>query len=193
LKGECFELCSLHVGSVCSRESKIGTIITELIEYIIGVTSHESRSFLDPFCGSGTVLYEAVQYGRSAFGLEVNHAAWHLASLASFVSLSHDEKTLVLRQLKRITSAQSFDTSTLSRAKGNPEPFLKAITSASHPFLRKALASVLLLGMGDKRDLSPVAIARAAFTVTGLLRDLIENGAVSQCFFGGCAPDACRR
>jgi hypothetical protein len=159
-----------------------GQFSPELVEYIIQVVCPESRSFLDPFCGSGTVLFEAVQRGYVGFGVEANPAAWHLASLAEFVSLPPDEKTFVLRRLKKITSGLSFGSSALSRAKGNPEPFLKAVGVSTHSFLRKALASVLLLGMGDKADLAPIAIARAAFTVTGLLQGLLESTASAECF-----------
>ncbi|MET0793116.1 MAG: DNA methyltransferase, partial [Polyangiaceae bacterium] len=38
---------------------------------------------LDPFCGSGTVLVEARQLGRHAFGIDANPLAVELASLKS--------------------------------------------------------------------------------------------------------------
>jgi hypothetical protein len=67
-----------------------------------------SRCLLDPFCGSGTVLYEAVEKGIDAIGAEVNPAAWHLATLASFCALPPADKQFVLTRLKKIAADFGF-------------------------------------------------------------------------------------
>lgn len=47
---------------------------------------------LDPFCGSGTVLYESARADRSAIGIDINPAAAILASFSSFCKLDEQER-----------------------------------------------------------------------------------------------------
>lgn len=170
-----------------SRTSRLpwrGQFSPELIDYLIDVVCPDSRSFLDPFCGSGTVLYEAVEKGHTAYGMEVNPAAWHLASLASFAGLPSEEKAAILRQIKALMSASSFTSGELFSS-NSPETILSLITSAdSHPFLRRALAAAILLGMGNEKDLSSAAISRGLFSVVALLTDLEPHSRAANCFLG---------
>src|SRR5690242_18308692 len=52
--------------SKMSRLPWRGQFPPEFVGYLIDTICPESRSFLDPFCGSGTVLFEAVARGRLA-------------------------------------------------------------------------------------------------------------------------------
>jgi DNA methylase len=170
-----------------SRTSRLpwrGQFSPELVEYIMEIICPDSRRFLDPFCGSGTVLYEAAEMGHSAFGLEVNPAAWHLASLADFGALPIDEKAHTLRRLKSITAASSHGSSGMFRNEDPTGKFMKAIADEPHSFLQRALASVVLLGMGDGAELSPTAIARGGFLVTALLNNLMTVTGVGKALLG---------
>jgi hypothetical protein len=167
-----------------SRRSRLpwrGQFSPELVDYLIDTVCPESQSFLDPFCGSGTVLFEAVEKGRSAYGLEVNPAAWHLASLASFAALSSVEKAHIIKHLKAITSASSSTNNDLFSVGTNRISLLDAISAESHPFLKLALAAAMLLGMGDRGEMSAEAIARGAFAVTALLNNMDGSTSPANC------------
>jgi hypothetical protein len=141
----------------------------------------DSQSFLDPFCGSGTVLYEALQRGRSGLGAEVNPAAWHLANLASFAALTKGEKHDILVEMKAITHAAGFSDELFISEMG-PREIIERISSiATHPYLRRALAAAVLLGMGDERELSHRAISKGAFIVLSLLNELVRHDRLAEC------------
>jgi SAM-dependent methyltransferase len=57
--------------------------------------SPERGRVLDPFCGSGTVLVEARQLGRHAFGIDANPLAVELATLKSRGSTAEFEAELL--------------------------------------------------------------------------------------------------
>jgi DNA modification methylase len=168
-----------------SRTSRLpwrGQFSPELVEYLIEMTCFESTTILDPFCGSGTVLFEAIDMGKSAYGLEVNPAAWHLASLSSFSSLPNEEQRLICTRLKQITSYYSVGTTGLFHGGAKPTELLETIADEPHSFMRNALASVIILGMGDKLELSSEAIARGASAVIGLLNNMGNSTGRAQCF-----------
>jgi hypothetical protein len=166
-----------------------GQFSPELVEHLIDRVCPESTRILDPFCGSGTVLYESLQKGIDAIGAEVNPAAWHLASLASFAALPADEKNVVLKRVRRIISDFGFWGSGAG-ALCEGAAFLRAVSSERDLFLRKALAAVVLLGMGDGQELTTAAIAHGGFAVTSLLSSLHAMGARAECHLADarCLP-----
>ena len=149
-----------------------GQFSPELIEHLIDRVCPDSRRFLDPFCGSGTVLYEALHKGRVAIGAEVNPAAWHLAALASFVTLPTIERQFALAKVRKIASDLGFVGSPGIGSTDCAGQLLQLVKCEAHPFIRKALAAVVLLGMGDLDELSTEAIARGGFAVNTLLNGL---------------------
>ena len=60
---------------------------------------------LDPFMGSGTVLFEANRAGRASAGTEINPGAYLFAVLAEFVQLPLDERQLSIQSLQRRLSS----------------------------------------------------------------------------------------
>jgi hypothetical protein len=143
----------------------------------------ESRSYLDPFCGSGTVLFEAVARNCTALGVEVNPAAWHLAVLAEFAGLAQEAKREVIQFIRSIAATFATEGDDLFQAEAQPVELLEAIQSAEHSsMLRRALAAVLILGMGDAREVSRKAICRGAFSVLSVLEELIAHHAIASCF-----------
>jgi DNA modification methylase len=170
---------NIETRSRISRLRWRGQFSPELIEYLMDEVCPDSQTFLDPFCGSGTVLYEAISRGCSAWGQEVNPAAWHLAALVGFASLPVDEKVSLVGFIRSLTAASSASDGDLFYGASPPETFLKLIDSSeTHPMLKRALAAVLLLGMGDGRDLTPDAISRGGFSVLGVLGELMRNSGV---------------
>lgn len=70
-----------------------GQFSPQLIEKVIEAYAHEGAVLLDPFVGSGTVLYESACFGLNAYGCEVNPAA---VSFARIYELSSMQKSDVL-------------------------------------------------------------------------------------------------
>jgi hypothetical protein len=171
--------------AVRSRTSRLpwrGQFSPELIEYLMDEVCPDSQSFLDPFCGSGTVLYEAIARGRAAWGLEVNPAAWHLAVLAGFAKLPSDDKTTIIRLVRSLTAASSAEDGDLFNSRGDPRALFQVIgSSETSPMLKRALAAVLLLGMGDARNLTHKTISRGGFSALGLLSELMNHRAIAEC------------
>ena len=62
-----------------------------------------------------------------------------------------------------------------------PTNILNSVKLEQHPFLRKALASVVLLGMGDKADLTHAAISRGTFAVMSVLNEAKSNTRIAEC------------
>lgn len=166
-----------------SRTSRLpwrGQFSPEFIEYIMAELCPAAEVFYDPFCGSGTVLFEAIQRSKSAFGVEINPAAWHLAALSSFTTLSSKDQSEVLSKIAKITY------STFSHGTLFSKDSIRIIESIHdmnlHPFLRLALAAVVLLGMGNGAQLNERALERGSFAILQVLKDLRSNPGQAQCF-----------
>lgn len=76
-----------------------GQFSPQLVEFLL--KRHPGRRILDPFCGSGTVLYEAGTAGRSAVGVDVNPAAVTLASFAEYCMLPLPDRIEFIERAKR--------------------------------------------------------------------------------------------
>lgn len=68
-----------------------GQFSPELIENLLKAYCPEGATLLDPFCGSGTVLFEAGQYGIEAVGIELNPAAYILSRTYELINLEKSE------------------------------------------------------------------------------------------------------
>ena len=158
-----------------SRTSRLpwrGQFSPELIEYLLETVCPKASVVFDPFCGSGTVLFETAQRGGLGFGAEVNPAAWHLASLASFCALATEQQGFVRSKLRSLREELARKGDLFSRAL-TPDDMSALIASAdTDSMLRICLAAAMLLGMGDKPDWTADAAARGLVAVEALLRDL---------------------
>jgi DNA modification methylase len=165
-----------------SRTSRLpwrGQFSPELIEYLMDAICADDKVFLDPFCGSGTVLYEAIENGKIAFGLEVNPAAWHLAVLAEFVGINQAEKYEVIFHTKNLLKKLEGDKSRFST------DVLSLITSSNiPPFVRKTLAASLLLAMGNTSELDSTNLSRGISIVQDLIEKLVHNTEKALCMLG---------
>lgn len=161
-----------------SRTSRLpwrGQFSPELVEYLIDATAPKSTRIFDPFCGSGTVLYEALLRGKSAVGAEVNPAAWHMAALSSFPSCEKDERAAILSELRRLARAHS--------GPGRLDPIdVLALSQASPlPFARLALSAAVILGMRNSDQLTSAAFSRGCSIVESILIETEEQSGNSFC------------
>lgn len=169
-----------------SRASRLpwrGQFSPQLIEYLLEKICPDASVVLDPFCGSGTVLFEAAQRGSVGIGAEVNPAAWHLASLASLSGQPAAEfdrlKSTLLGMRSTNAGADLFSSSQA------PEHVIDAAKGfGSDPALQKCLTAAILLGMGNNPDVTHELLARGLSAVASLLDELKSYSGSAKCFLG---------
>lgn len=79
-----------------------GQFSPQMVEYILNFAFKNSRVIYDPFCGSGTVLFESSKLGKESFGSELNPAAWCLNSTIMLNSLNKEEILTLKNNLNQI-------------------------------------------------------------------------------------------
>ena len=167
-----------------SRTSRLpwrGQFAPELIDYLMDTVCADAKFFLDPFCGSGTVLFEAVRRGCTARGSEVNPAAWHLASLANFAGASADKKACVVRSLKKIAGSSSSTSQDLFSEIGAVSARGVIGASSGDRLLTVALAAAILLGMRDGTIFDRGTISRGSRVVLEILNEFIGSKTSAEC------------
>ncbi len=65
-----------------------GQFSPQLIECLLDAYCPPDSVVLDPFAGSGTVLYEAAAMALAVFGFEINPSAWSFSKLYEFANMS---------------------------------------------------------------------------------------------------------
>lgn len=151
-----------------------GQFSPEFVEYLLETALQDAETIFDPFCGSGTVIYEAAFKGRTAVGTEVNPSAWHLATLASLASLSSGSVDRLCTELeKRVLelSELNFSHSAVRELFSVPES----------DDVKKCLAASILLGMKNGAVLDEKTIQYGARIVKGVLNEVKLYRGVGEC------------
>lgn len=73
-----------------------GQFSPQLIESLLIYYCPRNATILDPFAGSGTVLYESGCFGLQAFGCELNPAAWILSSTYQLTNIELYERQKII-------------------------------------------------------------------------------------------------
>lgn len=76
-----------------------GQFSPQLIENLILSYCPRNAKILDPFVGSGTVLYESACFGLQAFGCEVNPAAWILSRTYQLINLQSNKREALISSI----------------------------------------------------------------------------------------------
>lgn len=79
-----------------------GQFSPELIEALLAQYSNEGDLILDPFAGSGTVLFEAARRNLSCYLVELNPSAIEIAKTSIFINLSLSQRKQKIESAKRI-------------------------------------------------------------------------------------------
>lgn len=77
-----------------------GQFSPQLIECLLEAYCPAGSVVLDPFVGSGTVLFEAARMRLPAFGFEINPSAWCFSKLYEFVNLPRESREKVISVLR---------------------------------------------------------------------------------------------
>lgn len=77
-----------------------GQFSPQLIENLLKAYCPPNATLVDPFVGSGTVLYEATRQNLTGYGFEINPAAWLLSRTYELINLPKAERKDLLSSLK---------------------------------------------------------------------------------------------
>ncbi|EJB8495363.1 hypothetical protein VXG46_000712 [Acinetobacter baumannii] len=135
-----YEKLNVSYKSKTSRFPWRGQFSPEFIDYLIATVFADSEVIYDPFCGSGTVLYEASMKGKRSFGSELNPAAWCLSNTLLLNSLNSVERNELLKKLEKIFSNIT-----------TPYELISVVKNLEDSPLRISLYSILLLGTGNSK------------------------------------------
>ena len=78
-----------------------GQFSPQLIQCLLDAYCPSGSVVLDPFSGSGTVLYEAALMSLAAFGFEINPAAWSFSKVYEFANASLRERKAAVAELRQ--------------------------------------------------------------------------------------------
>lgn len=152
-----------------SRTSRLpwrGQFSPEFVEYLLETALLDAKHIFDPFCGSGTVIYEAAFKGRTAVGTEVNPSAWHLAALASLASSASISIDAICSELDRVIlelSSSGYSQSAVRDALLSPTILEDT---------KKCLTACVLLGMKNSAELNEKTVQYGAKIVKKVLREV---------------------
>jgi DNA modification methylase len=76
-----------------------GQFSPQLIDCLLDAYCPIGSTVLDPFSGSGTVLYEAALKSFQAFGFEINPSAWIFSKLYEFANVDAEAREEAIREL----------------------------------------------------------------------------------------------
>jgi len=77
-----------------------GQFSPQLVECLLDAYCPPGSVVLDPFVGSGTVLYEAAVLSLPALGFEINPSAWSFSKVYEFANIPRDEGKFIVRELR---------------------------------------------------------------------------------------------
>ncbi|MGE2107126.1 DNA methyltransferase [Citrobacter koseri] len=138
-----------------------GQFSPELIEYFISDVCLNCETFYDPFCGSGTVLFEASIAGKTSYGSEINPAAWCLASLSTLSQLPLNQRKSIKLELQNFFLRSDVDAVILEEIKNHKDVYVKI-----------ALSSAILLGMKNSKNFNVDILRKGAKVLFQTLDEL---------------------
>lgn len=148
-----------------------GQFSPQFIEALLEKYADSSSVVYDPFAGSGTVLTESARKGLSAYGVELNPAAYYMAKCNELCVLSPEERQTVIDEVgTSLTSALSYD---------NQEEALSEWYSSFEPSKQKDLAALLIV-LCDlyKNEATPMLVSTKWASLSELVCTLPHTGGV---------------
>ena len=88
----------IRVNPLCWR----GQFTPQLVDYLLESYSEPRELVVDPFSGSGTVLYEAASHGLPCLGNELNPAAYLMSKFFRLVNHDNSAREGFLNELKQV-------------------------------------------------------------------------------------------
>lgn len=164
-----------------NRSSRLpwrGQFAPELIEYFLDVYTRPGATVLDPFCGSGTVMFEGMAKDLHSIGADVNPAAYLLSSAVRFTNIDKTKKAALMETARRLAhkfygapQGDFFDDQQADS--GQITATRKIVQETEHdPDLHLIVALCLMLGMGDTRTAGLSVFEKGLRLVSALVNGL---------------------
>jgi SAM-dependent methyltransferase len=124
-----------------------GQFSPQFVEAILKRYAGSNARVYDPFCGSGTVLYECGRFGMSATGIELNPAAYILARTYKFINLHKEPRAEVITKLDLALREVGCDAGILDKnsEEVNIEKDLLTLVASLTGFERQLAESLIIL------------------------------------------------
>ncbi len=84
-----------------------GQFTPEFVEYLLESFGKKGYAVLDPFSGSGTVLFEAAKKEMKGYGFEINPAAYAMSKFFSFCNKTLHERNELLKSFEKKFQAET--------------------------------------------------------------------------------------
>jgi hypothetical protein len=134
-----------------------GQFSPQLIEELLQAYAKPGSFMLDPFLGSGTVVYEAGRFGFPAFGSEINPAAFKMADIYSLINVVPSKRRRILDSVASLLEdVVPYDTPLFKASQTQDNRPLDEVLSVeaaacADPLAKKLLeAFVVLLNVGER-------------------------------------------
>jgi hypothetical protein len=142
-----------------------GQFSPQFIEALLARYADKESVLYDPFAGSGTVMTEGARRNLSAFGVELNPAAYYMAKCSEYCALSDSEVDAILNSVNvGLNEALQY------------EDTEKALSSwyAKLPEGRAKDTAALLIVLCDfyKNEATPLLISAKWAALTNLIKEL---------------------
>jgi len=159
-------------------------LVEELIKYFAS-----SKSFvLDPFLGSGTVLYEAIRSGHLALGMDINPASVYLSRIYLLANLPTKERQKVLYDVELFVKEVALFPQLVEGSSRIYQRIVQKVESSSLPqrFLLLALGTLL----PGPNESAPKVIDKLQKIWFGKIKPLVESLPYTQNQLWVCQGDA---
>ena len=153
-----------------------GQFSPQLVEYLIEKNGQRGQPIADPFCGSGTVLYEAAAQGHSVAGWDINPGAIALARVAKIARFSKLRRSGLLEDLERLAAGLKAclpDKHSILGLRRAVDIFKESSASAVCP---EILEAFMLSCFGDKRELNRKLVCKAEAVIRKVVACAPEFG-----------------
>lgn len=138
-----------------------GQFSPQLIDHLIESNAPKAKLVVDPFCGSGTVLYEAAAQGLPVAAYDINPAAICLAEFGSICSVEKQERFEIVDETSLAVSRLIDIGNELSVKEA--ADWLSKQSLSYHG--KCAIKALLLLAFGNQKIAENKKLARAGKTV----------------------------
>lgn len=152
-----------------------GQFTPEFVDYLLDNFGSEAHTLLDPFSGSGTVLFEASKRNLTSYGYEINPAAYGMSKFYSFTNLTKDKrKELIMRIEKCVnrTLPNFIGLPVYKDVKNYRDSYINLLNFASEILSqvsskeeRVILLNILFLSEKDKKIDLPQSITKSFYKI----------------------------
>jgi 16S rRNA G966 N2-methylase RsmD len=146
-----------------------GQFSPQLVEYFIKKNMPRSGVILDPFSGSGTVLYEAAALGHQAIARDINPAAIALAKASSICAVSMQQRAIILEEVEAFATKLKHQTSQKDVALSVKFAARMFLEQSSEFTSTDVVQAFLMSAFGDNTELNIKSINRSVKTTQRLV------------------------